>query len=142
MLSPTSADAAARPAVPAAQSLHRLATVLIAAVWLVNGLACKVLGLVPRHEAIVARILGAEHAPLLTRIIGVAEIAMAAWIVAGVAARANALLQIALIAAMNALESVLAPDLLLWGRANALFALAFILLIAWNAFRPAAAPAR
>lgn len=30
---------------------------LIALVWLVNGLWCKVLGHVPRHEAIVARVL-------------------------------------------------------------------------------------
>ncbi len=33
--------------------LHNFLSILIAAVWLVNGLVCKVLNLVPRHEQIV-----------------------------------------------------------------------------------------
>jgi hypothetical protein len=36
---------------------YKLLNYLIAAVWLVNGLFCKVLGLVPRHQEIVATIL-------------------------------------------------------------------------------------
>ena len=35
----------------------------------------------------------------------------------------------ALVAMMNALEAWLAPDLLLWGRANAVFASLFIALL-------------
>ncbi len=38
--------------------LHQLLTYAIASVWLVNGLFCKVLNWVPRHQFIVARILG------------------------------------------------------------------------------------
>lgn len=126
----------------AAKRLHRLASVGIATVWLVNGLVCKLLGLIPRHEAIVARILGDEHAHLITMLIGGAEIGLAVWIVCGFALRMTALLQIILVASMNALEFLLAPDLLLWGRGNALVALGFILLIAWHGFRskPAAPP--
>jgi len=47
--------------------LYKLLTLLIATVWLANGLFCKLLNLVPRHRLIVARILGAPHATLFTR---------------------------------------------------------------------------
>ncbi|EMS33047.1 hypothetical protein C943_00324 [Mariniradius saccharolyticus AK6] len=39
-----------------------------------------------------------------------------------------------LVAIMNILEFVLVPDLLLWGRYNALFALLFIGLVYYNEF--------
>lgn len=107
---------------------------IIAAVWIANGLFCKLLNLVPRHQKIVERILNTSHAELLTRAIGLSEIAMAVWILSGVMTRLNAITQIAVIATMNALEFILAPDLLLWGRFNALFALLFILLIFYNEF--------
>jgi hypothetical protein len=55
-----------------ARPRQRVLHYLIALVWLVNGLLCKVLGLVPRHAAIVARILGPSHADLLTLLIGLA----------------------------------------------------------------------
>ena len=57
--------------------MHRLLTFLIAFVWLANGLLCKLLLLVPRHAAIVARILGPAYASTLTRLIGLGEIGMA-----------------------------------------------------------------
>ena len=107
---------------------------LISAVWLINGLFCKVLNLVPRHEKIVARITGDSHAGILTRVIGFSEIAMAVWILSGISKKLNALTQVVIIATMNALEFALAPDLLLWGRFNALFAFLFILLILYNEF--------
>ncbi|GAB3325102.1 DoxX-like family protein [Hymenobacter humi] len=114
--------------------MHRLLTYLIAMVWLANGLLCKLLALVPRHEAIVARILGPAHAGLLTRLIGLAEIGMAVWVISGVKRRWCAAAQIALILSMNALETWLAPDLLLWGRANAFFAGLFCLLLYYHTF--------
>jgi hypothetical protein len=107
---------------------------LIAAVWFGFGLFCKVLGLVPRQREIVARILGDAHAKLLTKVIGSAEIGMAIWILTGVASKVNAMIQISIIASMNILEFFLAPDLLLWRRANAIFALMFILLIYFREF--------
>src|SRR6187402_1827280 len=106
----------------------------IAAVWIINGLFCKMLNFVPRHQEIVASILGNDHARLLTIVIGFSEIAMAVWILSGIRRRLNAIAQIIGIAAMNALEFILVPDLLLWGRFNALFALLFILLIFYNEF--------
>jgi uncharacterized membrane protein YphA (DoxX/SURF4 family) len=115
-------------------TLNKLLNYLIAAVWLANGLFCKVLNGVPRHQEIVARILGNDHAALLTRLIGLAEITMAIWIVSGYMARLNAISQIMIIATMNILEFILVPDLLLWGRFNILFAFLFILLIGYNEY--------
>jgi len=105
---------------------------LIAAVWLINGLFCKILDKVPRHRAIVAAILGNEYAAVFTKLIGWLEVAMAIWIVSRVWPRLNAVVQIVVIAAMNILECILVPDLLLWGRVNGVFALLFIVLIAYN----------
>src|SRR5215207_6949267 len=115
-------------------TLYKLLNYLIAAVWLVNGLFCKVLNGVPRHQEIVARILGNDHARLLTTLIGLAEITMAVWIVSGYRARLNAISQIMVIATMNILEFILVPDLLLWGRFNILFAFLFMLLIGFNEY--------
>jgi hypothetical protein len=113
---------------------YRLLTYLITLVWLVNGLVCKVLGLVPRHAAIVARIMGLAYAGPLTRLIGLAEIGMAIWMVSGLYRRWCVVAQMILVAVMNTLEAWLAPDLLLWGRANALFASLFIALLYYYEF--------
>jgi len=69
-----------------------------------------------------------------TRTIGLMEVGMAIWILSGFRPRLSAILQILTIGTMNILEFVLAPDLLLWGRANAFFALLFIILIYYNEF--------
>lgn len=121
--------------------LYRPLTYLITLVWLANGLLCKVLGLVPRHEAIVARILGPAYAGPLTRLIGLAEIGMAVWLLSGIKRRWCVLAQMGLVATMNTMEYVLAPDLLLWGRANVLFASLFVGLLYYYEFvlpRPSA----
>lgn len=113
---------------------HRTLTYFIASVWFINGFFCKVLNLVPRHQEIVGKVLGSDYEKQLTLLIGISEIVMAIWILTGVYSKQNALLQILIVAVMNALEFVLTPDLLLWGRANALFAFLFILLIFYNEF--------
>lgn len=107
---------------------------LFAAVWLVNGLWCKVMDGVPRHRVIVARILGEEHALAMTRAIGAGEVLFALWILSGIRWRWSCAIQIAAVAAMNVIEFMLAPDLLKFGRINALIALAYILLVAWAGF--------
>lgn len=116
------------------QRLFQILNFLIAIVWLVNGLFCKVLNLVPRHQQIVARILGEDHSRAFTLSIGLAETAMAVWIFSSIWSRLNAVVQILVIATMNTIEFILAPDLLLWGRLNALFAFLFILLIYYKEF--------
>jgi hypothetical protein len=114
--------------------MRRLLTYIIATVWFVNGLFCKLLNFVPRHQEIVAKILGEEHAGILTKAIGFAEIAMAIWIISGYMRRVNVIVQIIVIATMNILEFILVPDLLLWGRYNLLFALIFMSIILLNEF--------
>ena len=113
---------------------YKLITFLIATVWLVNGLFCKALNLVPRHEEIVAGILGDNNSRLWTVLIGIAEILMAAWILSGIWRRLNTILQVIVVAVMNTLEFFLVPELLLWGRINAVFAFLFILLVCYNGF--------
>ncbi|RZL51101.1 MAG: hypothetical protein EOP00_01075 [Pedobacter sp.] len=113
---------------------HKLINYLIAGVWFLNGLFCKVLNFVPRHEEIVSRILGVNYSSLLTKTIGVLEILMAIWIVTGIKSRFNTIVQIVIIALMNMLEFWLVPDLLLFGRFNILFAFIFISIIYINEF--------
>lgn len=109
--------------------LKTILTIGIAVVWLANGLFCKVLNLVPRHQLIVSRILGEEYSVAISKTIGILEILMFAWILSGIKSRICALTQIVVIAAMNVIEFILAPDLLLFGRLNLLIAVAFILII-------------
>lgn len=116
------------------KSLHKLLTFLIAAIWLANGLFCKVLNMVPRHRQIVAHILGDKYSGTLTTLIGLSETIMAIWILSGIRTRLNAVAQIIIIAAMNTLEFFLVPDLLLWGRLNAAFAFLLIIAVYFNEF--------
>ncbi len=115
-------------------NLKAALNIFIAIVWVANGLFCKVINLVPRHQQIVGRILGTEYATIFTKIIGVLEILMAVWILSWFLPRLNAITQIIVIATMNIMEFVLVPDLLLFGRMNLLFALMFIALIYYNEF--------
>ncbi|PSL29027.1 DoxX-like family protein [Chitinophaga ginsengisoli] len=114
---------------------HKILTYFIGLIWLVNGLVCKVLNLVPRHEQIVARILGGRYSRTLTVAIGLSEIGMAVWALSGIKSRYNAILQMTVVGTMNILEFFLVPDLLLWGRLNALFACLFVLTIYYTEFK-------
>lgn len=114
--------------------IQRVIDFMLAGVWLVMGLYCKVLGQVPRHEAIVADILGPGRAVWLTPLIGFAECVFAVWIASGLYRKASAGLQIVLVLLMNVLEFTLAVDHLLWGPANIIFALLFCVLVYWNGF--------
>ena len=106
-------------------TIHQLGIYLIALVWLVNGVYCKLMNGVPRHEQIVARILGDAYSEPLTKLIGVLEVLMAVWVLSRLWPRWAALAQIVTVLTMNLMEFTLAPDLLLFGRLNLLFALFF-----------------
>lgn len=116
--------------------INKTLNIIIAIVWIVNGLFCKVLNLVPRHREIVGEILNLDKssASFLTILIGVSEIIMAVWILSRIQHRLNAVAQIIIIAVMNILEFLLVPNLLLWGKLNSVFAFLFILLIYFNEF--------
>ncbi len=123
---------------------RRVFALLFALVWLVNGLFCKLLDLVPRHREIVGRILGDEHALALTRAIGLGEVVMAVWIIFQWKWRWSAGAQIVAVLTMNVIEFRFVPDLLLFGRWNAMAALAYIGVVAYAGFihSPAAAMSR
>ena len=117
------------------KQLSIILTYVIAFVWMANGLFCKVLNLVPRHQEIVARILGDDYARPLTILIGISEVIMAIWILSGYKSKWNAWTQIFIVALMNTLEFILVPDILLWGKFNAVFAFMFILVVYFNEFK-------
>lgn len=98
----------------------------IAFVWIANGLFCKVLNFVPRHQEIIGKILGNENSLLFIKIIGGLEIAMAIWILSKIKTRFCTIFQILIVATMNILEFLLAPELLLFGKINFLIAILFI----------------
>jgi hypothetical protein len=114
--------------------IHKVLNYGIAMVWIVNGLFCKILNLVPRHELIVSEILGADHARLLTILIGLSELMMAIWILSRFKSKLNGIAQIVIIAMMNTLEFILVPELLLWGKFNSIFAGMLVLTIYYNEF--------
>jgi DoxX-like protein len=109
-------------------------TIFICLVWFVNGLFCKILNLVPRHQEIVGRILGEEYSWLFTKAIGIAEVLMVVWIVSKIRSRFCAIFQMVIVGTMNFIEFILVPDLLLFGRMNIVFASIFIVIIYVNEF--------
>jgi hypothetical protein len=113
---------------------HKLLNYCFAIIWLGNGLLCKVLDMVPRHSLIVARVLGDRHSGVITKLIGVSEILMAIWILSGYKPRLNAIVQILVITLMNMIEFLLASDLLLFGKFNAVLASILVLAIFYNTF--------
>lgn len=79
----------------------RLAT---AAVWIVFGLVFKVLHVLPRHETIVAAVLGPAWAGPATVAIGAAEVLIGLWILSGRWPLLCIATQTVAIAAMNLAE--------------------------------------
>lgn len=116
------------------RTVHQVLIYLIATVWLVNGLFCKILNFVPRHEEIVAKILGQSFSRELNIAIGFSEIIMCIWVLSKFKKRINALTQIVVVATMNIMEFLLVPELLLWGKYNSLFAFIFITIIYINEY--------
>lgn len=91
-------------------TILRLGTALV---WIAFGLLAKVLHLVPRHEAIVAAVLGESVAGPVTVLVGLAETLLGVWILTRRWPRLCALVQTLAIASMNTLELCFARDRLL-----------------------------
>lgn len=106
-----------------------MAVIFMSLVWLVNGIFGKVLHVMPRHREIVGKILGDTFATEITIIIGVGEVILALWIFSRYLPRLSAITQIILVGTMNIIEFILVPDLLLWGKFNAMFAAIYILFV-------------
>jgi len=114
--------------------LHKTLNAFIALVWLINGLYCKVLNQVPRHQAIVAKVLNTEYSRVIIIVIGALEVGMAIWILARYKQKLNAILQIIIVLAMNIMEFTKTSELLLWNKLNIIFAILFIVIVYLNNF--------
>jgi len=83
----------------------------VAAVWLYEGLWCKILGRVQSQVEVVTAVpkLGPRFGAAFLKALGVAEIALAVWVMTGVAPGTCAIVQTALLIVLNA-------NGLLWAR--------------------------
>jgi uncharacterized membrane protein YphA (DoxX/SURF4 family) len=82
----------------------RTARLVLAGVWLHQGVWAKILDGDPSHREIVGRMPGMTHrsARAATTAIGVLEAAMAVWVLSGLRPRTCAAVQIGLMAGFNA----------------------------------------
>jgi hypothetical protein len=96
--------------------MTRAFTPALAAVWLVHGVYNKLLGASPRHLAIVQSVPGLQGAAGVRVLIavGLAEMAIAAWMLSRRAPRWCAAVQTVLLLSMNVVELTFARPLLLW----------------------------
>lgn len=117
--------------------IHVLSQIVIAAVWVFHGLFSKILGGIPRHRLIVARILGDRLARPMTGIIGGLEVMLGLWALTGFAPVECAAVQTLAIVAMNTFEIVLAGDLLISAVGMVALNLGFLAVIwHWAFFAP------
>ena len=82
---------------------HKLIRLSIAMVWFYQGLWCKVLGGVPRQEAVISTvpIIGAAEVRVALLALGLVECGLAVWVLSGQRMRQAATVQTVLLAAMN-----------------------------------------
>lgn len=82
---------------------YKLVRLSIALVWFYQGLWCKVLGGVPRQEAVISSVpfLGAAEARVALIALGLVECGLALWVLSGKRRRQAAAAQTALLVAMN-----------------------------------------
>ena len=75
----------------------------VAAVWLYEGLWCKILGGAPSQVQVVTAVprLGPRLGPVFLKALGVVEVALAVWVLGGVAPGACAIAQTALLIVLN-----------------------------------------
>ncbi len=83
----------------------------IAAVWLYEGLWCKLLGRTPSQVEVVTAVprLGARFGVVFLKALGVLEVALAVWVISGVTPGLCAVAQTAVLVTLNA-------NGLLWSR--------------------------
>ena len=76
----------------------------VAAVWLYEGLWCKILGRAPSQVQVVTAVprLGRRFGPFFLKVLGVVEVAVAMWVLSGVAPGLCSIAQTTLLVALNA----------------------------------------
>lgn len=113
------------------ERLHFFAQCVIGCVWIFHGLYSKILNGIPRHRLIVGKILGTQKAEIATKIIGLLEVLLGAWVIADWHPVWCASVQTAALAAMNSLEILLARELLISAGGMVALNLAFLALVWW-----------
>jgi DoxX-like family len=75
----------------------------VAAVWLYEGLWCKILGRVPSQAQIAASLplLGPGFGQIFLKALGVVEVLLAAWVICGIYPGACAIVETALLVILN-----------------------------------------
>ncbi|MGD0074721.1 MAG: DoxX-like family protein [Candidatus Binataceae bacterium] len=76
----------------------------VAAVWLYEGLWCKVFGRSPLEAQVVAKVprFGPRFGQLFLKALGVIEVALAAWVISGILPGACAIAEMTLLVVLNA----------------------------------------
>lgn len=111
--------------------------VIIGTVWVFHGFYSKILGGIPRHRAIVGRILGKRFAGGATKVIGLMEVLLGLWVFTGWERIACATVQTLALVGMNTLEILLAGDLLISALGMVVLNAGFLTLVwHWALFSP------
>lgn len=113
------------------ERLHLLAQIGIGSVWVFHGVFSKILNGIPRHRLIVGKILGTARTGIATKTIGLLELLLGAWAIAGWHPVWCASVQTAAIIAMNSLEILLARELLISAIGMVTLNFAFLSLVWW-----------
>jgi DoxX-like family len=76
----------------------------VAAVWLYEGLWCKLLGRVPSQLEVVTAVprLGPRYGLFFLKVLGAVEVGLAGWVMAGITPGLCAIVQAALLIVLNA----------------------------------------
>jgi len=118
-------------------TFHLIAQIVIGSVWVFHGLYSKILNGIPRHRLIVGKILGATHAGIAAKVIGLLEVLLGLWAFVGWQPVGCAMVQTAAIIAMNTLEIFLAGELLISALGMVILNLGFLSLVwHWALFTP------
>ncbi len=115
--------------VPQSESFHLAVQAFIGLVWVFHGLYSKILNGIPRHQLIVAKILGANRAFFATKAIGILEVLLGCWVFLGWVPVVCAVVQTVALVAMNALEIALAAELLISSIGMVLLNVGFLSLV-------------
>ena len=110
-------------------TFQSLTGIAIGTVWVFHGLYSKFLNGIPRHRLIVGRVLGNKIAGVATKLIGLLEVLLGLWVFSGWERTTCAAVQTLAIVGMNALEILLAGDLLISAIGMAVLNLGFLSLI-------------
>lgn len=109
----------------------RVMGLLIGGVWIFHGLYSKILDGIPRHQSIVARILGDSLAEIATISIGAMEVLLGCWAIWGRHRMLNASIQTLALVSMNTIEILFARDLLISPSGMVILNFMFLLFV-WS----------